>query len=59
MVSDQDNTQSTALHLAVENQSFEVAKICIEKSKAFSKLSVTDICSCDEATPLCRLVWGF
>ena len=33
MVNDQDCSQSTALHLAVENQSYDVSKILIDKSK--------------------------
>ena len=31
MVTDDDNQQNTPLHLAVENGSFEVSKMCIEK----------------------------
>ena len=31
MVTDDDNQQNTPLHLAVENISFEVAKMCIDK----------------------------
>ena len=31
MVSDEDMQQNTPLHLAVENSSHDVAKMCIEK----------------------------
>ena len=43
MVTDQDNDQNTPLHLAVENRSFEVAQLCIEKSTIYSV-------SCDART---------
>jgi len=33
MITDQDNEQNTALHLAVENGHYEVVKLCLEKSK--------------------------
>ena len=33
MVSDQDNQKNTALHLAVENRSLEVAELLIERGK--------------------------
>ncbi len=36
MVTDQDNEQNTPLHLAVENRSYEVAKLLIEKSESLS-----------------------
>ena len=31
MLNDQDNQDNTPLHYAVENRSYDVAKICIEK----------------------------
>ena len=37
MVMDQDSTESTALHLAVENGSYDVAKLCIEKGTLLSE----------------------
>ena len=43
MVTDQDNDQNTPLHLAVENRSFEVAQLCIEKSMIY-------FVSCDART---------
>lgn len=33
MVTDEDNEKNTPLHLAVENRSYEVAEILIEKSE--------------------------
>lgn len=37
MVSDLDEQQSTPLHLAVENRSYDVAKLCLEKGADVNK----------------------
>ena len=37
MVNDLDEQQNTALHLAVENRSYDVAKMCLEKGADVNK----------------------
>ena len=37
MVSDLDEQQNTPLHLAVENRSYDVAKLCLEKGADVNK----------------------
>ena len=37
MVNDLDNQQNTPLHLAVENRSFDVAKLCLQRGADVNK----------------------